>query len=65
MARKPTPKTWRDDIAAAFRLLTLAETYADDGAFLTAADRAEEAAKQFRAGVEARTAMINAATVSS
>lgn len=40
--------TWREKAEEAFRLLTLAETYADDGAFRTAAMRAEQAARLFR-----------------
>lgn len=47
MARAPA---WRKTLAAAYDAAELAHTYAEDGAFLTAADRLEKAAELFRKG---------------
>ena len=52
MKRQPT--TWRSHIAAAEQLVELAHTYKEDGAYLTAAARLEEAAAKLRLGYRTR-----------
>jgi hypothetical protein len=59
--RKIPQDAWRTEIQFAFDALSLAETYADDGAFLSAARNAELAARRFRKGHELRAALIEQA----
>lgn len=47
---------WRALLNSAYEMVELAGAYADDGAYLTAADRLESAAKLFREGHHARNA---------
>lgn len=49
---------WRAELERAFELLATGQAYADDGAYLTAADRLEKAAAAFRDGHRLREVAI-------
>jgi hypothetical protein len=55
MEAKPN-SSWREELDRAFDLIGLVTTYAEDGAFFTAADRLDDAAKLFRSAAEQRRA---------
>lgn len=54
VAAQSEQPAWRADLSHAFDLMKTAEMFADDGAYLTAAKRLEEAAAKFRSGHMAR-----------
>jgi hypothetical protein len=45
---------WKRDIKQGFDLMSLANTYAEDGAYLTASERLQKASEAFKRGFDKR-----------